>query len=105
DVYVALDVPVRSARNPMQRYYFPRASPVPGGCRTRVVTGRVKSVDPYYGIIALTGHHRLSTAADTRFLTPTVDGVPRLAVGVRVKVNARACQGRKLLVAHTITQS
>ncbi len=39
-VYVALDVPVRSARNPLQRYYFPRAGGVPRhGCRPRTATG------------------------------------------------------------------
>ena len=104
--WVTLDIPARSARNPLQPYFFPHTSGVPRrGCRARVVSGRIANVDPFYGVLVLSPHHRLSIAADTQLRTPAVDGVPRLTNGLSVKVHALACHGRKLLVARSIAAS
>ena len=101
---VTSEIPARSARNPLQPYYFPRASGVPRhGCRARSATGRIKYVDMNYGIVAFSPHERFSIAVDTELRTPAVDGIPRLTVGQRVTVRALRCPGRKILVARSIS--
>ena len=102
--YVSVDIPMRSARNPLQPFYFPRASGVPRtGCKTRSATGRIAYVDVNYGLVAFSPHERFSVAVDTELRTPTVDGVPRLKTGLRVTVRALRCPGRKILVAGSIS--
>jgi hypothetical protein len=67
--YIASDLPARSARNPLQPYYFPRASPVPRrGCRARVARGRIDYVDTSNGLVAFSPHERFSIAVDTRIV-------------------------------------
>jgi hypothetical protein len=102
--YIASDLPLRSARNPLQPYYFPRASPVPRrGCRAHVARGRIDYVDAINGLVAFSPHERFSIAVDTVIHTPRVDGVPRLTPGRRVTVHALRCSGRKILVARSIS--
>ena len=102
--YIASNLPLRSALNPLQPYYFPRASPVPRrGCRARVARGRIDYVDAINGLVAFSPHERFSIAVDTRIHTPRVDGVPRLTPGRRVTVHALRCPGRKILVARSIS--
>jgi hypothetical protein len=104
--YVGLDTVLRSSRNPMQRYFYPRANGVPKtGCKPRVAVGKIVGVDPFYGVVTLSTHRRLSVATDTELRTPVVDGVPRLPEGLKVKARALSCHGRKIWVARTITQS
>ncbi len=102
--FVTAEIPARSARNPLQRYYFPRAGGVPKhGCRAQVATGRVAYVDVNYGLVAFSPHERFSIAVDTALRTPVVDGVPRLTTGRRVTVYALRCPGRNILVARSIS--
>jgi hypothetical protein len=102
--YVTSEIPARSARNPLQPYFFARASGVPRhGCKARVATGRVAYVDMSYGLVAFSPHERFSIAVDTELRTPTVDGVPRLTTGLRVTIHALRCPGRKILVARSIS--
>jgi hypothetical protein len=102
--YIASDLPARSASNPLQPYYFPRASPVPRrACRARVARGRIDYVDMGNGLVAFSPHERFSIAVDTLVHTPRVDGVPRLIPGRRVTVRALRCSGRKILVARSIS--
>jgi hypothetical protein len=101
--YVTSEIPARSARNPLQPYYFPRASGVPRhGCKARVARGRVSYVD-MNGLVAFSPHERFSIAVDTVLRTPAVDGIPRLKAGQRVTVHALRCPGRKILVAESIS--
>jgi hypothetical protein len=102
--FVSLDIPARSARNPLQPYYFPRASKVPRrGCKARVASGQIAYVDMSYGLVAFSPHERFSIALDPELRTPTVDGIPRLTPGQPVTVHALRCPGRKLLVAQSIS--
>jgi hypothetical protein len=104
--YISDDTVLRSGRNPMQRYFYPRAQSVPtSGCKPRAAVGRIVAVDPWYGVVTLSTHRRLSVATDTDLRTPVVDGVPRLPEGLKVKARALSCHGRKIWVARTITQS
>jgi len=102
--YVASDLPVRSAHNPLQPYYFAHARKVPRrGCRLRLLSGRVRSVGTDSGRIVLTPHGQFDIALDTEIRTPKVDGIPRLSTGQRVIVHALRCNGRgKIRIARSI---
>ena len=102
--YVSSEIPARSARNPLQPYYFPRASGVPRhGCKARVASGHVAYVDVNYGLVAFSPHERFSVGVDTELHTPVVDGIPRLTTGLRVTIHALRCPQRKILVARSIS--
>jgi hypothetical protein len=102
--YVSSDIPVRSAHNPLQPYYFAHGDKVPRrGCQMRVLSGRVRSVGTDSGRIALTPHGQFDIALDTEIRTPKVDGIPRLSTGQRVIVHALRCNGHgKIRIARSI---
>jgi hypothetical protein len=102
--YVTAEIPVRSAHNPLQPYYFAHARKVPRrGCQTRVLSGRVSYVGTNSGRVALTPHGQFDIALDTEIRTPKVDGIPRLLTGQRVIVRALRCNGRgKTRIARSI---
>lgn len=103
--FVTADLPVRSAHNPLQPYYFAHARTLARrGCGMRVLSGRIRHVGTDSGRIALTPHGQFDIALDTAIRTPKVDGIPRLAMGQRVVVHALRCTGSgRIRIAESIT--
>jgi hypothetical protein len=102
--YVSSEIPLRSADNPLQPYYFPNAARVPHRrCNARVLSGQVIYVGVESGRVALAPHGQFDVALDTKLQTPRVDGVPRLRSGQHVTVRALRCAGHKIRVARSIS--
>ena len=104
-MYVTSEIPVRSARNPLQPYYFRHAGKVPRrGCKARVISGRIAYVGVDSGRVALSPHGQFDVAVYTALRTPTFDGIPRLTIGRRVTVKALRCPGHRMIrVARSIS--
>ena len=102
EMYISPDAPVKAAQNPLHTYFFSaRKSSARRSCQPRTVEGPIAGVD-YFGVVYI-DNRRVSITADTRLLTPEVDGVPRLPKGTWVKVDALKCPKRVALIARSIS--
>lgn len=102
--YASSEIPLRSADNPLQPYYFRKAARVPRRrCKARVLSGEVIYVGVESGQIRLAPHGHFDVALDTKFQTRAVDGVPRLRSGQHVTVRALRCAGHRVRVARSIS--
>ena len=105
-MYVADDTLVPLRGHPLHRYVYgrPARPDLTSGrrCRRVAITAKAVAVWPS-GLLIDPDRPEVRVEARTVVDGPTLDGVPRIAEGARVRIQALRCKGRRAPVARRIT--